>query len=109
MQRSSFHREETPCRGGSLHREEALPEEAPNRVALSTNRMPFIEKVSCTESQRGGPYTERRPFVNEAPCRDVLENEAPLRNEAFVEEAICTERMSLVEEALDTGLIEGSP
>ena len=66
MQRSPFHREETPCRGGSLHREEALSEEAPNRVALCTERMPFVEKVSCTEVID----TERRPlYREEAVCK----------------------------------------
>ena len=62
-----------------------------------------------TSTQRGGPYTERSPFVKEAPCRDVLEKEALFRKEALVEEAICTERMSLAEEALDKGVIEGTP
>ena len=74
MQRSPFLREETFCREGSLHREEALSEEAPNRVALCTDRMPFVE-VSCREVID----TERRPlYREEALCRGGPMQRGPL-------------------------------
>ena len=75
MQRCPFHKEETPCRGGSLHGEEALSDEAPNRVVLCTERIPFAEKVSCTEVID----TERRPLYVSTCREETLVKEAPHR------------------------------
>lgn len=101
MQRSPFLREETFCGEGSLHKEEALSEEAPNRVALCKERMPFVE-VSCREVID----TERRPFVEEAPCREVpsAQGGGPCRGgHLYREDVTC------IEAALETGIAEETP